>query len=176
MRLGDEAHHAEEGEQACAEDTVRTIEALREVPRRVERAQAEQDAHEAEDELAEAVEDQPVAERCHLGAAQRHDHEGEVRHTGDGKQPRPPALRREREGDGRQRQRRQDEREGHRHSLRAFKRAVSSDENSRLMWLMMMPMTKMPTNRSSSTPISTRKGIASSSVRPMTKMPFSRIR
>ena len=37
------------------------------------------------------------------------------------------------------------------------------EANSRLMWWMMMPITNTPVNRSSSTPTSTRNGIASSS-------------
>ena len=48
------------------------------------------------------------------------------------------------------------------YSLRAESREVSMDENSLLMWLMTMPMTKMPTSRSRSAP--------------NMKMPFSRIR
>ena len=77
---------------------------------------------------------------------------------------RPPARR-----DGHERRDDRGERSGNEDRGRApsltpsaaSERSVSSEENSRLMWLMMMPMTKMPTNRSSSTPTSTRNGIAS---------------
>ena len=45
-------------------------------------------------------------------------------------------------------------------SLSVASRSVLIDVNSRLMWLMMMPITKIATNRSSSTPTSTRNVVA----------------
>ena len=58
----------------------------------------------------------------------------------------------------------------------AESRRVSSDENSREMWLRMMPITKIATRRSRSTPISTWNGMASKSSSPKMKIPFSRTR
>ena len=61
-------------------------------------------------------------------------------------------------------------------SFSSERRSVSSDENSCRMWLMTIPMTKMPTKRSRRTPASTRNGIASMRSWPKMKIPFSRIR
>ena len=176
LRLDDQGRHGEEEEQAGNEDAVRSARAQRQISRRVERAGEEQDARQRQHQPSEIVELEPARDPAHFRAAESDDGQRQVRSRADRQQPRPPSLRGQRCRGGGEGERHQDQGKRHCHSFSELRRVVSMEENSRLMCSMMIPITKMATTRSSRTPISTKKGIASTSARPITKTPFSSAR
>ena len=173
-------HHGQEDEQAGAEDAVGRARGAAQVARRVERAEQEQHADHAAGPAARAgrAPSQPRGRRSRPAGP------APASRSGPGGRRRRPAGARGASGcdgiangQGRGQQGNEDEQRAPWLTPSARPAAACPcEENSRLMWWMMMPITKMPTNRSSSTPISTRNGIASSSSRPKMKMPFSSTR
>ncbi len=151
----DETGHGQEEEQRRAEDPVRPFRPQAEIPDAVERTDTEEGRHHEKHQPAEGIETEPLRRQPNVAVRDHRRRKRQVKHPHDGHDPRPRTIRRQQERGQRAEERNDDEIDGHPYSLRRDRRSVSSEENSRWMWLRTIPMTKMPTRRSRRTPTST---------------------
>ena len=175
-------HHRQGQEEVCTEDAVGPIMAERQVARRVERAEEKQHRYEAQHDLAQGIQQQPVLQAGDRHTPAREDDgphdQGKVSAGPQRQQPGPPAIGGHGERHGRHEQGKGNQEVDHRcnYSLSSERCSVLVEANSRLIWWMMMPITNTPVKRSKSTPTSTKNGMASKSNNPKRKIPFSKSR
>ncbi len=168
MTEGDQRGRRQEAQQTAHEGAAPAGVLGGEIADGVDRDYGEQDAHDRQDDQAERVDGEPIAEDGAAGSGPERYDEQQVRDR-DGEQPAAAKPRRPVAVGNRGGQEREEHQSGEAHqSLSSVSRAELSESNSRLMWNTTIPMMNTPTNTSSSTPSSTRNGTRSAWLSPKT--------